>query len=44
LFRSKIFAGLVTWEAPPSAINPIGETAGYFEMSFAVPYQFDTLG
>lgn len=41
LFRGKVFDGIVTWEAPPFAVNDDTENGTRFELSFAVPYRYD---
>ena len=42
LFRSASFAGVETWSAPPVTIDDRNDSGGYFNLSFSVPYQFDT--
>lgn len=42
--RGKVFGGVVTYEAPPPATNDQSDRGAYFDLSFAVPYQFDLIG
>ena len=42
--RGKSFGGLVTWAVPPPTLSERSDRGAYLEMSFVVPYRFDTLG
>ena len=41
LFRTATFDGVLTWEAPPAAIDDEADAGGYLRLSVAIPYQFD---
>lgn len=41
LFRAATFDGVLTWEAPPAAIDDEADAGGYLRLSVAIPYQFD---
>lgn len=42
--RGKVFGGVVTYEATPPATNDQSDRGAYFDLSFAVAYQFDLIG
>jgi len=44
LFRGKHFDGVETFAPSPPAIDDSNDIGNYFQLSVAVPYQFDRIG
>ena len=42
--RGQSFGGVVTWAAPPPTVDDRADSGAYFELSLAVPDQYDALG